>query len=263
MVLWGDSVSSEFRLACGVRQGGLTSPDLFNLYVNNLIEELSGTGIGCHIGGVCFNNLSYADDMVLLSPSINGIRKLLHICKEYARNHGLKYNVRKSEMVVFRAGKGPERIPPVLLDGTPVQVVEQFKYLGHMLSGSLSDDLDIERERRSLAIRCNMLARRFARCSEDVKITLFKAYCLSFYTSQLWISYTKRSFNTLRVQYNDALRVLLKKARYCSASGMFADAGVPDFYAVLRKRIASFWEVVVNSNNKLLRVVAQASQRIY
>ncbi|CAH2211460.1 jg2718 [Pararge aegeria aegeria] len=140
-------------------------------------------------------------------------------------------------MVVFRAGKGPERIPPVLLDGTPVQVVEQFKYLGHMLSGSLSDDLDIERERRSLAIRCNMLARRFARCSEDVKITLFKAYCLSFYTSQLWISYTKRFFNTLRIQY-DALRVLLKKARYCSASGMFADAGV---------------------HNKLLRVVAQAS----
>ncbi|CAH2228156.1 jg12486 [Pararge aegeria aegeria] len=68
--------------------------------------------------------------MVLLSPSINGIRKLLHICEEYElyyemrRNHGLKYNVRKSEMVVFRAGKGPERIPPVLLDGTPVQVVE-------------------------------------------------------------------------------------------------------------------------------------------
>ncbi|XP_039761472.1 uncharacterized protein LOC120634760 [Pararge aegeria] len=163
MLLWGDSVSCEFRLACGVRRAGLTSPDLFNLYVNNLIEELSGTGIGCHIGGVCFNYLSYADDMVLLSPSINGIRKLLHICEEYARNHGLKYNVRKSEMVVFRAGKGPERIPPVLLDGTPVQVVEQFKYLGHMLSGSLSDDLDIERELRSLAIRCNMLARRFAR----------------------------------------------------------------------------------------------------
>ncbi|CAH2236555.1 jg8036 [Pararge aegeria aegeria] len=44
-------------------------------------------------------------------------------------------------------------------------------------------------------------------------------------------------------------RSALKKARYCSASGMFADAGVPEFYALIRNRIASFWETVENSNN--------------
>ncbi|CAG9129227.1 unnamed protein product [Plutella xylostella] len=37
----------------------------------------------------------------------------------------------------------------------------------------------IERERRALAVRCNMLARRFARCSAEAKRTLFRAYCQS------------------------------------------------------------------------------------
>lgn len=73
-VRWAASKSEEYRLECGVRQGGLTSPRLFNLYMDRLIGRLSGTGIGCHIDGICVNNISYADDMVLLSPSISALR---------------------------------------------------------------------------------------------------------------------------------------------------------------------------------------------
>lgn len=34
----------------------------------------------CIVDDVCVNNLSYADDMVLLSPSIGGLRKLM-LCR--------------------------------------------------------------------------------------------------------------------------------------------------------------------------------------
>ncbi|XP_041977495.1 uncharacterized protein LOC121731885 [Aricia agestis] len=57
---------------------------MFNLYVDSLIEELSSTHVGCHIDGVNVNNLSYADDMVLLSASICGLNKLLKICEKFA-----------------------------------------------------------------------------------------------------------------------------------------------------------------------------------
>ncbi|CAG9106517.1 unnamed protein product [Plutella xylostella] len=255
-VKWGDALSNDFRLDCGVRQGGLTSPDLFNLYVNDLIVELRSTRIGCHVDNICVNNLSYADDMVLLSPSINGLRKMLSVCETFAERHGLKYNVAKTEMLVFRAGGGPETVPPVYLLGSPVRVVRSFKYLGHLLNEQLNDEQDMERERRALAVRCNMLARRFARCSREVKITLFKAYCQTFYTCQLWVNFTKRFYNILRVQYNDAFRIIMKLPRYCSASGMFADARVPDFYAVLRFRSAAFWERIRNSNNRILETIS-------
>ncbi|KAJ2941053.1 hypothetical protein O0L34_g13183 [Tuta absoluta] len=256
-VRWSDTTSNAYKLECGVRQGGLTSPDLFNIYVNGLIGELRSTGTGCHIDGVCVNNISYADDMVLLSPSISGLKKLLLVCENYANSHGLKYNVAKTEMLVFRAGKGPQRVPEVFLNGSAVRTVKQFKYLGHIVTEDRKDDLDMERERRALSVRCNMLARRFAKCSKQVKDTLFRAYCQCFYTCQLWYRYRRVSFSTIRVQYNDAYRILMKLPRYCSASGMFAEAGVPDFFAVMRARTASFWERLRSSGNSILQLLTR------
>lgn len=69
-VKWSNSVSDAYGLECGVRQGGIASPKLFSLYVNELIVELSKMHVGCRVGGVSFNNINYADDMVLLSPTV-------------------------------------------------------------------------------------------------------------------------------------------------------------------------------------------------
>ncbi|XP_013177643.1 PREDICTED: uncharacterized protein LOC106125109 [Papilio xuthus] len=116
-----------------------------------------------------------------------------------------------------------KNVPNILLCGTSLKKVDKFKYLGHWITEDMKDNLDIERERRSLSVRCNMLARRFAKCTEHVKLTLFKAYCQSFYTCSLWVDYTQRTYRDLRVQYNNAFRMLMGLPRYCSASGMFAD----------------------------------------
>ncbi|XP_060807394.1 uncharacterized protein LOC106137482 [Amyelois transitella] len=256
-VKWSNSISEPYGLECGVRQGGISSPTLFNLYVNDLIVELSSRRVGCWVGGVNANNFSYADDMVVLGPTVRAIAELLEVCESYAKAHGLIYNVKKSQYMIFKAGgKCPEHISPVL-NGVKLTRVYQFRYLGHILTDDLRDDADIERERRSLAIRGNMLIRRFARCSDQVKITLFKAYCQSMYTGSLWFSYTKKSLNTLRIQYNNIFRMMLKLPRFCSASGMFAQAQTDGFHAIIRKRVSSMLRRVRGSENSILKIVAQ------
>ncbi|CAB3239040.1 unnamed protein product [Arctia plantaginis] len=258
-VRWGDECSAEYRLECGVRQGGLTSPRLFNLYVDGLIRELSSMHAGCSIDGVNVNNISYADDMVLLSPSISALRRLLLVCESYALAHVLKYNCKKSEFMVFTATNNyPRVVPPVKLNGTTLSRVRQYKYLGHIVTEDLKDDQDIERERRALAVRSNMIARRFARASEQVKITLFKAFCQSFYSGSLWVKYTRTAYSTLRVQYNNAFRMLMRLPWHCSASGMFAEARVNDFYAIMRKKVASLMNRVCGSCNSILRAVGES-----
>ncbi|KAJ8727231.1 hypothetical protein PYW08_015628 [Mythimna loreyi] len=262
-VRWAASRSDEYKLECGVRQGGLTSPKLFNLYMDRLIGELSSSGIGCHIDGICVNNISYADDMALLSPSIGALRKLLRMCEEYAGAHGLKYNVEKSEILVFKAPrKEVTGLPPVSLYGTPLNQVTHFKYLGHWVTEDLKDDMDVERERRALSVRCNMLARRFARCTEQVKVTLFRAFCQTFYTCSLWAKYTRRTYDALRVQYNNAFRVLMGLPRYCSASGMYAEARVDGFHAVIRKRSASLLARVRGSPSAILTACADRADSV-
>lgn len=257
VVRWAGSYSQAYKMKCGVRQGGLTSPTLFNVYVNGLIEELSSAGVGCSVDGCCVNNISYADDMVLLSPSIDALKILISICERFAVTHGLKYNVKKSEVLIFKSGTKTYPIPPITLGGSPLKQVTSFKYLGHWVTDTLKDDDDLERERRALSVRGNMLSRRFARCTREVKITLFKAYCQTLYTCGLWSNYTKRTFSALRVQYNNAFRGLLGLPWRCSASGMFADSSTDGFTAVLRKRVASLWARVRGSPNTLLKVVAE------
>lgn len=48
-------------------------------------------------------------------------------------------------------------------------------------SVDLKDDDDVKRERRALAIRGNLQARKFAGYTNMVKRTVFKAYCQSMY----------------------------------------------------------------------------------
>ncbi|KAJ8711765.1 hypothetical protein PYW08_008719 [Mythimna loreyi] len=256
MVKWAGSLSDPYRLECGVRQGGLTSPKLFCLYVDQLIRELSGTMVGCSIDGTFVNNISYADDMVLLAPSISALRRLVSVCERYAEAQGLRYNSKKSECLLFKAGTKNYAVPPITLVGTALEWVTSFKYLGHWVTATQTDNNDMERERRALSVRSNMLIRRFAKCSRDVKNTLFRAYCQSFYTCSLWVDYTQRAYSALRVQYNNAYRALLRLPRHCSASGMFAEARIDDFYAIVRKRVASLMVRVRGSANSLLKTVA-------
>ncbi|CAH2224172.1 jg23407 [Pararge aegeria aegeria] len=195
--------------------------------------------------------------MVLLGPTAGSIRELLKVCEDYATSHGLIYNVAKSEYLIFKAPRKQVQYEPIItLKGAVLNRVTQFKYLGHYLTEDLKDHVDKERERRSLAVKCNMLARRFARCSKEVKVTLFKAYCQTFYTGGLWVKYTQRALNTLRVQYNNGFRILLGLPRFCSASGMFAQERIDDFYAIIRKKTASLLTRLRSSSNSILNMLA-------
>lgn len=152
-VRWAGALSEPYGLECGVRQGGISSTTLFNFYVNELIVALSREREGCYINGVSYNNISYVDDMALLSASVCGLRRLLAICEGYVKNHGLVYNEKKSVVMVFEAGgRCLKTIPPVRLNGTVLQRTYNFKYLVHILTSNLKDDQDIERERRALTV---------------------------------------------------------------------------------------------------------------
>jgi len=64
-VHWNGVYSSKFAIFCGVRQGSVLSPLLFNIYVDDLIDKLESKGYGWNIGKYFFSCVMYADDLLL------------------------------------------------------------------------------------------------------------------------------------------------------------------------------------------------------
>ena len=76
MVRWGNVMSESFNVSNGVRQGGILSPYLFNVYMDDLSLRLKKHYAGCRIANNIINHLFYADDFVLLCLAHRGLHKL-------------------------------------------------------------------------------------------------------------------------------------------------------------------------------------------
>jgi len=48
---------------------------------------LQEAGVGCYVGGRYAGALSYADDLVLLCPSLYGLNEMLNLCSSFASKY--------------------------------------------------------------------------------------------------------------------------------------------------------------------------------
>ena len=100
-IRWGDVDSVKFKVTNGDRPGGILSPYLFNVYVDELSEQLCN--VGCNVNGHLINHIMYADDLILISPSSAGLCQLLYECEKFGISHDVKYNKKKSAIMIFRS----------------------------------------------------------------------------------------------------------------------------------------------------------------
>jgi hypothetical protein len=110
-VRWGGADSTKFAIRNGVRQGGILSPLFFNIYTNNLLTNLSSSNMGCYFAGIFMGAFAYADDIVLIAPSLGALRKMLRLCELYASDHFLSFNASKTVCMYFPANRAVCPVP--------------------------------------------------------------------------------------------------------------------------------------------------------
>ena len=88
--------SEYFDVLTGTKQGGVISPRIFTLYMDDLIDRLKKRGIGCHLIDLFVACLFYADDLCLIAPTRSAMQEMLNLCQEYCSEFCLTFNVNRS-----------------------------------------------------------------------------------------------------------------------------------------------------------------------
>ena len=91
----GSCISDSFKVTNGGRQGGILSPQLFNIYIDGLSDILNKSSIGGSIDGKRINRMLYADGLCIVNLSSAGLQQLLSICDHYCAMHSATFKVKK------------------------------------------------------------------------------------------------------------------------------------------------------------------------
>jgi hypothetical protein len=80
VLFFNGNLSEEFSINCGVRQGCLQSPIIFNLFIHDVLDNCDKYGVYLE-SRYCFSG-RFADDIVLVAPSKQALKKILNMVHE-------------------------------------------------------------------------------------------------------------------------------------------------------------------------------------
>ena len=94
------TLSSTIEVNVGTRQGGLSSPYLFNLFDQDLISLLSNCSGDIRIQNDTYV-FYYADHLIIASLSVTGLQEMILAATTYIVDHGLNFKTAKTTCKTF------------------------------------------------------------------------------------------------------------------------------------------------------------------
>eukprot|EP00794_Sanderia_malayensis_P006797 gene6797-7563_t len=89
--------------------------------------------VGININGERMNNLRFADDIILFAEKEEHLSKLLNDLNQEGREDGMKMNKKKTKIMCNGIAKKRRR-KGIMIDGEQLEEVDEYKYLGRLLT---------------------------------------------------------------------------------------------------------------------------------
>ena len=206
-VKWCDTNNAYFNITNGVKQGGILSPVLFTVYMDELLNRLKSCGYGCYVGNVFAGAVAYADDLTLMAPTKFSIDCMLKICSEYAREYDVTFNAQKSQLIYYDCNASDTcNVSNVKLDNNVIHVFKEVKHLGTMI-GHLKNEQRVNIVVKDLYRRVNHVINQFRHAHHKTKYLLFKSYCMSLY-SYVLLNVDDKHYQQLLIAWRKSIRLL-------------------------------------------------------
>ena len=129
-------MSPTISSANGVKQGCVLSPTLFNLFLSDFPSIFDNTCDPVSLGDAHLNCMMFADDLVLLSTTAEGLQCCLDKLLTYTRRWNLNVNIDKTKVIIFNKGGHIIKRFNFWLGTEPVSITQQYCYLGIIFTPS-------------------------------------------------------------------------------------------------------------------------------
>ena len=111
----------------------MSSPIIFSLFINDLISYLrsesdSGVFISNEIEDVMA--LMFADDISCFADTVVRLKRLIDLIEKFCKSVGMTLNLTKTKIIVFRNGGIVKQMEKWFYQGTEIEIVSMYKYLG-------------------------------------------------------------------------------------------------------------------------------------
>ncbi|KAK6735445.1 hypothetical protein RB195_018576 [Necator americanus] len=112
-----------------VRQGDTISPKIFTATLENALRKLEWDDMGVKVDGRQLHHLRFADEIVLITPSISQEERMLTEFDETCGCNGLQLNLQKTMLM-----RNEWVCAPFTLNGTNISKCTSYVYLGRELN---------------------------------------------------------------------------------------------------------------------------------
>lgn len=267
----GDKVTNSFRVNQGVKQGCVLSPLLFNIFLSDFPETLlnldctpvrltNANTIGC---------IAWADDIVLLSESNEGLQNMLSKLNEYASKNHMGINCKKTEAMIFnKTGRFVRTV--YKLGDKLIHTTNSYKYLGFLMtpSGVISHGLvDLKNRAARAYYKLKQKLGYFFRRNIDVTLKLYNALVrpILLYASDYWGCLKLPKNNPIEIAHMRFCKDLLGVQKQTSNVGVLLELGeVPLSVLAQNNCMKNFSRITLAKQaNNLLQILAQCNYSNY
>jgi hypothetical protein len=175
----GGYYTEYVNIYSGIKQGGLLSPVLYNVYVDDLMKNLINEGLGCMIGGLYYGTIFYADDIILLGGSVIKMQKMIDICCKYGLVYGIRFNPNKTNWFYTNVYNDCLNVVFYMNDVVIKKVDKSIKYLGvNLIMRRCQLTIDIHERIRKFNIAAYDVLLHSSDLSEVVRCELIVKKCV-------------------------------------------------------------------------------------
>ena len=256
------ALSDSFPISNGVKQGCVLAPSLFSIFFSMMLHQAKediqdGIYIRFRSDGSLFNlrrllahtktteqlitELLFADDCALLAHTEAALQNLVDHFSEASKAFGLTISLKKTE-VLFQPAPSQNYTPPhITVDGTTLNPVEHFTYLGSVMSNDATIDKDLDNRLSKASSSFGRLSKRVWKNHSlklSTKIKVYRAVVIPtlMYGAETWTLY-RRQVRLLERFHQRCLRSIMniKWHDYISNEDVLEEAQLPSIESILLK----------------------------